>query len=60
MYKTYDTALLEIVKSGKDLENMDLSKGMSGISQKQMMKFAKKFGKKMRIKSRSTDRGWMI
>jgi signal recognition particle subunit SRP54 len=39
----------EVAKSGKDFESMDLSKGMPGMSQKQMMKFAKKFGKKMRL-----------
>ena len=30
-------------------QDMDLSKGMAGISQKQLQKLAKKFGKKMRL-----------
>ncbi|MBI2630296.1 signal recognition particle protein [Candidatus Pacearchaeota archaeon] len=38
--------LKDFIKSG---DSMDLSKGMAGISQKQMQKLARKFGKKVRI-----------
>jgi signal recognition particle subunit SRP54 len=38
--------LKEFIKTG---DKMDLSKGMGGISQKQLQKLAKKFGKKIRL-----------
>ena len=38
--------LKDFIKTGEDV---DLSKGVQGFSQKQLQKFAKKFGKKMRI-----------
>ena len=36
----------DFIKTG---EKVDLSKGIQGLSQKQIQKFAKKFGKKMRV-----------